>query len=679
MRKIKILLLIVLSLYFCLFSITVFANKNVEIIVQADINTGLVNNKIFGSNIKAYSKKYENGTYGNKGGGVWNPVKSLPAPEFVELAREAGLTSMRWPGGVQARYANWKLMVGPLETRPRQQFGLPEFLEYCSAINAVPVITLPATRETIKSASDLVAYLNLEYETGSTSQRSAWPKRRYDDGKSQPWNVIWFELGNETYDTYMAAEEYVDLYRKVRSAMKAVDSNVMLGAVIEETSNLEDGWGHTILSSLGDEIDYLVAHAYTPDLWKGAVDHISAEDVAMAALSSDANLEETLSMYIEAAGQHSIKQRIPIAITEFNGNYNLDKPHPYRFTLFNAIHIADMLRVFLKPEYGILFTNQWLFANSYWGAVTGGLGKSKKITKQANHHIYHLYHEYLGDNFLAMDINSDKMEFDGRLGISPRLKQKLKSNAAKGNIDTIKLQNWKTRLLFDGSQNIVGDVLQVNFDESKDVNYYHASQEIKVEPDATYIVSAEIRTLNLQGGTIGIVVEDAKGWKQTFHQKKKIYLTGSSGWKTATVRFHTGKDTKKIRIIARRMGGNGVITGRAEFGPVKVKRVEKAISAVPAITGLASINHHSGDVSMILLNKDLKKGRDVSLVINGSRRYKFIRANMVTGNDFLANNYAKTGYNRVEYTNLSAKSAGENMFTFKIPPVSAVGLLFSGQ
>jgi alpha-L-arabinofuranosidase len=55
---------------------------------------------------------------------------------------------------------DWKRTVGPLEKRPEQKFGLPEFLQNCADIGAVPLITIADYFGAAQDAADLVEYLN---------------------------------------------------------------------------------------------------------------------------------------------------------------------------------------------------------------------------------------------------------------------------------------------------------------------------------------------------------------------------------------------------------------------------------------------------------------------------------------------------------------------------------------
>ncbi|MDH3645594.1 MAG: hypothetical protein OER80_02370 [Gammaproteobacteria bacterium] len=635
---------------------------------------GEVNSSVLGSNLKAFQVKDKNGRYGNRGAGVWDPERNVASEVFVDLAKDAGIKVLRWPGGNQARHVRWEQMVGPIEDRPGQLFGLAEFLEFCEQVGATPVMTLPVDANPA-SAVNLVLYLNGILNSDASDVDNRWVRLRREDGRAEPWSVKWFELGNETYNRSMPVEEYIRHYENYHSAMKAVDPSIMLGAVFEETRSIEDGWARTILDRIGHLIDYVIVHPYLPDLPRQAADKIPPHKVAAAALASSADLEQMLTAYVAAIDSKATGRDIGLAITEFNGNYTLDKPYPYRHTLFNAIHIADMLRVFLKPEHKVLFANQWLFANEHWGMVYGGLGENDRIRKQGIYYIYELYRQFLGDLVVRSRIDTDELEFSGSIGIMPRSKRRSTRPAAD---DTVQAGKWKTRWFLEGQQYVENDVLHVEFNKNKDINYYHAFRAIEVEPDTSYLISAQIRAHDLQGGKVGIAVSDARGWKHTFHQESKLYITGTTGWQTATVRFHTDRDARKIRVMARRLAGDGIISGRVEFGKIVVRRESYSSGAMPAVTGIATIDCTEQHVYALLLNKDMKHERVVEIGIAGDRVYSFESGAIVTGDSYLAHNYAG-GDEGIRYEHVSIGPLGKNRFGVRIPPVSAVGLAFARQ
>lgn len=159
-----------------------------RITVEAAKPVGRVNPWVLGSNLLGYQVDAwlpVGPDYHDRGAGVWDPEARRPVAEMVELARRSGLSVARWPGGCGTHVFDWKKTVGPVERRPLQQFGLPEFLRTCEAMAAVPLITLADYHGTAQDAADLVEYLN-----APDDGKHLWARLRAQDGHPQPWRVV---------------------------------------------------------------------------------------------------------------------------------------------------------------------------------------------------------------------------------------------------------------------------------------------------------------------------------------------------------------------------------------------------------------------------------------------------------------------------------------------------------
>jgi hypothetical protein len=87
------------------------------------------------------------------------------------------------PGG---NVENHDGMNGVMTTRGWSMF---EAIAMCEAMAITPVITLKST-ETLEDLGDLVEYLY-------GSHASEWGRMRAADGHPAPYNISWFEIGNE--------------------------------------------------------------------------------------------------------------------------------------------------------------------------------------------------------------------------------------------------------------------------------------------------------------------------------------------------------------------------------------------------------------------------------------------------------------------------------------------------
>ena len=163
-------------------------------------------NSIFGINHR----------YGFNGYGTFNSETMQMNEEFVELYKQAGFGSIRYPGGSISNLFNWKATLGPVAERKNQihgyynnagqggiapNFGIGEIADFADQVDSEIVYVYSLARGSAQDAADLVEYLNAEVGTNPNGGID-WAKVRADNGHPEPYNVRYFEIGNEMQMAY---------------------------------------------------------------------------------------------------------------------------------------------------------------------------------------------------------------------------------------------------------------------------------------------------------------------------------------------------------------------------------------------------------------------------------------------------------------------------------------------
>ena len=139
--------------------------------------------------------------------GVWvGEDSSIPNDgglrlDTIEAYRQLRAPAFRWPGGTVADTYRWEDGIGPRSQRPRSLsfwqevepnfFGTDEFLQWCAAIGAEPVIQ---TNIGMGDPREIVAWM--EYVNGTQETRYAELRRK--NGHPEPYGVKYWTIGNET-------------------------------------------------------------------------------------------------------------------------------------------------------------------------------------------------------------------------------------------------------------------------------------------------------------------------------------------------------------------------------------------------------------------------------------------------------------------------------------------------
>jgi len=583
--------------------------------VDAGLGVGQVNRMSLGNNVLGYFQT--DYRYSAQGAGIWDPVGKRPVPEMLALVRGAGPGSLRWPGGCGAHLFNWKLSVGPVEARPKQAFGLAEFLQVAEKAGAVPVITLADYWGDEGDFADLVEYLNSPVGANPNGGID-WAVVRAKQGHATPYNVRWFEFGNETEHGAHGLnepqtgfrwqpEEYAKRFRATRAAMKRIDPDVQVGAVlgVTETAFPLTRWSEVVMKETGDVADFFIYHAYLPrySANDGVPDARTLYEIAFAS-------SEQFGVFLERLGDEVKRvtgRTIPLAVTEFNGSYVQEKPKPYRYSLGTAVQVADTVMLFQQPRYSIAFANYWQMSNEYWGMLKG---YQPPYLKRPAFHVFSLFNQHLGDRLVSVDVKSGSYQTKGGFGVRPT-----GQSAARfewGKVEKLS-QHWKLGFTL-GARAEVGDsgALSVELPENAELNYHHARVRLPAGPGMGFRVMAEVRTFGLNKTGAQLEIIDDRGWRAT-KSSSSSPLVRSEAWTPVSVDYVTLPDAKGIEISARRLGGKAE-GGRMEFRNLKVQRfVPDRLAGVPYLSAMATKG--DGKVAVFLVNRNVDASLNVK--ING--------------------------------------------------------------
>lgn len=581
-----------------------------EAVIRVDMGAviGPVNKRVMGNNTLAYL--HSDPIYSAISTGMWDPATNRSVPEMVKFARECGVSTLRWPGGCAVHEYNWKLTVGPLKDRQQQQFGLPEFMRLAEEIGAEPVITLSDFWGEASDFADLVEYLNAPIGKNQNGGVD-WATVRAKDGHPGPYNTILFEYGNETYHgghsgwgwkvsvpKQYTPDEYSRRYRETRTAMKAVDPRIRLGAVLNNDKNPFNisTWTEGVILKTGDIADFYIHHAYLPAYYSDDNINIHPAElfrIAFASARQFALYYERLNDYIKKASG----RKIPLAITEYNVGLVQDKPVPYRLTLGAAVQVADLLQVLLDPRYNIENAQYWHFSNDYWGMVKG---QGSPYTLRPAYHMFKLYNDHLGDNILKTQVETGTYETTGGLGVL----------AARGDVVTglkfigeqKRLQNnWQISSVRGAKAAVENDgTLAVEITTDSDLNYHQAKIRLPAEPSAGYRVTAEIRAEGLTLKGAQLEVADGRGWRAT-KSAALSEMVKQGQWTPVSVDYITLPDAKDIAISARRLEGSSD-DGQFWIRNVRVQRFRPgSMTKVPFIGAMAT--KKNGLISVFVVNR----------------------------------------------------------------------------
>jgi len=210
-------------------------------------------------------------------GGIFEPGHPLAdscgfRKDVIDLVRELGVTSIRYPGGNFVSGYRWEDGIGPVGQRPRRldlawhstesnEFGVDEFMAWAHEVGVEPMMSVNLGTRGVQEALDLVEYCNVREGTLLSDARRT-------NGAKEPHNVRMWCLGNEMDGPWQiggkTAQEYGRLASQTARAMRMIDPDLELVVCGSSHSAMPTfgTWEWEVLTQAYEDVDFVSAHAY---------------------------------------------------------------------------------------------------------------------------------------------------------------------------------------------------------------------------------------------------------------------------------------------------------------------------------------------------------------------------------------------------------------------------------
>ncbi len=570
-----------------------------------------MNPLLFGQNIEAADGKdiFSKESRPANGDGFWDVKNKVPEPMNVQLAKDIGTSVMRWPGGCLVHNFDWKKTVGPVSERPMFAFGLDEYIQYCRAINAEPLINVAFYVGEPADKAELVEYCN-----APATPDHPWAMKRAEWGHKEPYGVKYFEMGNEEdhgnhdvkpFKKYNA-QQYGEWFVECAKLMKKVDPKIQMGAHMGTGTGPYDNWNKTVCQLTKDCVDFIIIHTYQVGLWKDGGDKFPADQLMRACMAGPDDFDEMLSEYnriiFENTGRH-----VPIAITEYNASFVQDKPIPYRFSFGGALFVADYIRILMQPKHNILMANYWQFVNGYWGLIQG---RGDKYKKQPAYYTLRLWAQHFGKDVLETKIDAPKLDFEGCLKVNPRRSKPAKPLQITG-FDIKGGSGKGAAWASEGKDAMVADLKGYSGETYPEITHveltpgrYRFSFKAKIEGDTG-------------GVNIGLGLCDDRGWDKTRSAIGIHGLVDAKDWQDFSGEISTLNDCKGVVMVWRFIGKPGMTANaKVAVKDMEIKSVEER-PPYSMLTASSSLSADGKTLYLIVFNKHTLNDISTTVKVSG--------------------------------------------------------------
>ncbi|MFZ2655276.1 MAG: PKD domain-containing protein [Victivallales bacterium] len=290
------------------------------------------------------------------------------------------------------------------------------FLKFCEQIGTAPSLVPTLTTDTAKEAAAWVAYCNGNPantqvigvdENGYDWQTVGyWAGKRANGGLDgscghpAPYNVLYWEMGNELYANSQigGAAGYVARVNSYSAAMKAVDPNIKIGAgLVDATTCWKTGgydqWNKTVLTDSKDYIDFAMIRPYGYKMiYADGSTHMMAQMIYPYFWAEKYASVEYIRNLIT---QYAPGKSISISATE----YGLDCAATVLPYLYSGIGVAEMAGV--SAKHGMHASLLWKMFDPVYGAKDS---PAKDAVRNPAYHALDLVGNHSGSTYIQTTV-----------------------------------------------------------------------------------------------------------------------------------------------------------------------------------------------------------------------------------------------------------------------------------
>ncbi|HEV8271882.1 MAG TPA: alpha-L-arabinofuranosidase C-terminal domain-containing protein [Chitinophagaceae bacterium] len=254
--------------------------------------------------------------------------------DIVEALKKLKIPVLRWPGGCFADHYHWKDAIGPKNqrkpienmmwgnVREDNSFGTNEFLDMCEMINADPYLAVNMGGGSVEEAVDWVKYVNHPNGTSYLTDM------RQKNGRTKPWNVKYWGVGNESWDCggHMDVDYYVDQYKKYATMMTTYNNSEGLFRIAVGPGTEDFHWTEVLMRDIPKKlIDGVSIHHYSVINWskKSSATNFT-EDEYFRTMEQAYRMERMINGNSEVMDKYDPQKKVALIVDEWGGWYEVE-------------------------------------------------------------------------------------------------------------------------------------------------------------------------------------------------------------------------------------------------------------------------------------------------------------------------------------------------------------------
>ena len=375
-----------------------------KITLNPERSKGVINKNIYGHFSEHLGRCIYQGLFVGKDSPIPN-VNGMRS-DVVQALKKIGVPVLRWPGGCFADEYHWEDGIGPQESRKRMvntnwggvvednSFGTHEFLELCRQIGCEPYINANVGSGTVREMAEWVEYLNSEGD-------STVVKKRWANGRKEPWGVKYWGVGNENWGCggNMRPEYYADEYRRYQTYCRDYGAN-RLYRIACGPSEDDYNWMEVLMQRAGRYMDAITMHYYTMrGPWsekKGSATGFDKTDFYRMLVRSQ-RMDEIITGHSAIMDRYDPEKRVGLIVDEWGAWYEVEPGTNPGFlyqqnTMRDALIAAITLNIFNCHCDRVVMANLAQTVNVLQSVI---LTEGDRMVLTPTYHVFELYKAHM--------------------------------------------------------------------------------------------------------------------------------------------------------------------------------------------------------------------------------------------------------------------------------------------
>jgi alpha-N-arabinofuranosidase len=453
----KTTLILILGLW----SITLFAQNNISL--DADSANTRISKHIYGHFAEHVSRVIYDGIYvGEDNANI--PNTNGVRNDIIKALKDLNIPNLRWPGGCFADTYHWKDAIGPKsERKPIENlswgnyrednsFGTHEFLNLCELLGAEPYLAVNMNSGTVREAVEWAQYVNHENGTSYLTDLRA----KY--GRSKPWNVKYWGIGNESWDCggHMSADYYINLYKQYATAITSYFNSENLFRIAVGPGFPDYNWTETVMREVpARRIEGLSIHHYAVNWNHKSSSYEFNNEEYFRTMETAWFMDEFIIRNCEVMDKYDPQKRVALIVDEWGGWYDIDTSGNGALYQQNSIRDAMIagltLNIFNNHSDRVRMANLAQTVNALQAVI---LTKNEKMILTPTYYVMEMYKVHQDALLVPVQVESKYFVLGDK---------KIKAVSVSASIDkTYKMHISLTNIDNQNSQQLIIDLKGFN-------------------------------------------------------------------------------------------------------------------------------------------------------------------------------------------------------------------------